>query len=104
MRVFISCASEDIDDAMAVKTWLIGAKPSLDGEIFLHHVDLFPGKPWKLALQQANKVCEAVICLLSRSWEHKSECINEDRYSETLHKSILCARLEPEASSRTDGS
>lgn len=34
--------------------------------------------------------------------EHKPECINQYRYSETLHKSILCARLEPEASSRTD--
>ena len=51
MRVFISCASEDIHDAMAVKTWLIGAEPSLDGEIFLYHDDLFLGKPWKLAPQ-----------------------------------------------------
>ena len=36
-----------------------------------------------------------MICLLSKHWEASQECQTEFRYAESLHKTILCARLEP---------
>ncbi len=83
---------------MAVKAWLIEQEPGLAEEIFLDldpHTGIRPGERWKQALQQANTRCEAVICLLSKHWEASHECQTEYRYAENLHKTILCARLEP---------
>ena len=52
------------------------------------------GVRWKDALARANTRCEAVICLLSHSWEASRECQVEYRTAENLNKQILCARLE----------
>jgi hypothetical protein len=40
-------------------------------------------------------VSEAVTCLLSKHWNRSHECAAEYRHAESLHKTILCARLEP---------
>ena len=83
---------------MAVKAWLIEQEPGLAEEIFLDldpHTGIRPGERWKEALNQANTRCEAVICLLSEHWNRSHECQTEFRYAENLHKTILCARLEP---------
>jgi TIR domain len=53
-----------------------------------------PGVRWKGRAARANTRCEAVICLLSRSWETSRECQVEYRTAENLNKEILCARLE----------
>ena len=47
------------------------------------------------ALSQANARCEAVIGLLSKHWNRSHECAAEYRHAESLHKTILCAGLEP---------
>ena len=36
-----------------------------------------------------------MICLLSEHWNRSHECAAEYRHAESLHKTILCARLEP---------
>ena len=83
---------------MAVKAWLVEQEPGLAEEIFLDldpHTGIRPWERWRQALQQANTRCEAVICLLSKHWLNSHECEVEFRYAENLHKTILCARLEP---------
>jgi WD40 repeat protein len=97
-RVFVSHSSRDSRQAVAVKAWLIEHEPGLAEEIFLDldpHTGIRPGERWKEALNQANTRCEAVICLLSKHWLNSHECEVEFRYAENLHKTILCARLEP---------
>ena len=51
---------------------------------------------WKDALRLASHRAEAVICLLSASWEGSTECTAEFRTAENLGKRIFPARLEPE--------
>ncbi len=97
-RVFLSHSSRDNRQAIAVKAWLIEHEPGLAEEIFLDldpHTGIRPGQRWKEALNQANNRCEAVICLLSEHWNRSHECAAEYRHAESLHKTILCARLEP---------
>jgi len=73
-------------------------------EIFL---DLDPdagiraGERWAEALRRANARCEAVVCLLSKQWESRVECLTEYRTAETLNKRVFCARLEPDTGSKT---
>jgi len=82
---------------MALKRWLSEQRPQLADEIFL---DVDPqsgaqmGARWKGQLFKSNSRCEAVICLLSDSWEASHECKTEYRTAEGLGKRILCARLE----------
>src|SRR6478672_27342 len=97
-RVFLSHSRWDSREAMAVKAWLVEHEPGLADEIYLDldpHTGIRPGARWKQALQQANARCEVVICLLSKHWLNSRECQVEFRYAESLHKAILCARLEP---------
>ena len=97
-RVFLSHSSRDSRAAVAVKAWLVEQEPGLAEEIFLDldpHTGIRPGQRWKEALNQANTRCEAVICLLSEHWNRSHECAAEYRHAESLHKTILCARLEP---------
>src|SRR5690349_5707126 len=96
-RVFLSHSSRDNRQAVAVKAWLIEHEPGLADDIYLDldpHTGIRPGERWKDALKKANARCEAVICLLSTHWLASRECEVEFRYAETLHKAILCARLE----------
>ncbi len=83
--------------AIALQKWLSIQEPQLANEIFLDAdpmAGLRPGVRWKRELFQQNSRCEAVICLLSPSWESSHECKTEYRTAESLGKQILCARLE----------
>jgi hypothetical protein len=103
-RIFLSHASADDREAIALKRWLAEQNPRLANEIFL---DLDPdagirtGERWAQALQRANARCEAVVCLLSKQWESRVECLTEYRTAETLNKRVFCARLEPDTGTRT---
>ncbi|MET0993064.1 MAG: TIR domain-containing protein, partial [Mycobacterium sp.] len=97
-RIFLSHSSADARAAVALKRWLSEQRPQLSNEIFL---DIDPesglqlGARWRDQLFKSNSRCEAVICLISRSWVASSECKTEYRTAENLGKQILCARLEP---------
>src|ERR1700676_1049998 len=96
-RIFLSHSSADLRSAVALKQWLSEQEPQLVNEIFLDTdpvAGLRPGVRWKRELFSANSRCEAVICLLSPSWEASHECKTEYRTAEGLGKQILCARLE----------
>ena len=103
-RIFLSHASADDRAAIALKRWLAEQNPRLANEIFL---DLDPdagiraGERWAEALRHANARCEAVVCLLSKQWESRVECLTEYRTAETLNKRVFCARLEPDTGSKT---
>ena len=60
-----------------------------------------PASGGREALQRANARCEAVVCLLSKQWESRVECLTEYRTAETLNKRVFCARLEPDTGTRT---
>ena len=78
-RIFLSHSSEDVLEAIALKRWLVDQNPPLDNDIFQDvdpNAGIRPGIKWKDALQQANARCEAVICLLSQTWEESTECCN----------------------------
>src|SRR6218665_2628635 len=96
-RIFLSHSSHDNRQAIALKRWLEHAEPSLAGEIFLDldsATGIRTGQRWTEALWQANTRCEAVICLLSRSWATSAECLAEYRQAEGMRKPILVARIE----------
>jgi WD40 repeat protein len=96
-RIFLSHSSRDNREALALKLWLSEQRPELATEVFL---DIDPvsglqiGTRWKGQLFDSNSRCEAVICLLSASWEASHECKTEYRTAEGLGKQILVARLE----------
>jgi WD40 repeat protein len=97
-RVFLSHSSADSREAAALKAWLIEADPGLADEIFLdldRHTGIPAGVRWKEALRRANDRCEAVVCLLSDSWDASHECKVEYRNAEDLNKPIFVVRLEP---------
>jgi WD40 repeat protein len=96
-RIFLSHSTADNRAAIALKQWLVEQDASLSNEIFLDvdpRTGLETGTRWKDALRRANARCEAVVCLLSRSWEASHECKVEYRTAENLNKQIFCARLE----------
>src|SRR5689334_18580684 len=97
-RIFISHSSKDDRQAKALKKWLVLQEPPLANEIFLdsdRRTRIRVGTKWKVELQRAMSHCESVICLVSRSWNSRPECIAEFRAAEYLNKKIFCARLEP---------
>jgi hypothetical protein len=49
------------------------------------------------ALKQAHARCEAVICLLSPSWEASHWCKTEYQLAEMLNKPVFSARIDPAA-------
>jgi WD40 repeat protein len=96
-RIFLSHSSHDNRQAAALKHWLSEQRPELANEIFLDidpSAGLRVGQRWKAQLVQREFGCEAVICLLSSSWEASHECKAEYRTLENLGKQILVARLE----------
>jgi WD40 repeat protein len=96
-RIFLSHSSHDTRAAIAVKQWLAEQDPVLALEIFLDadvKTGIQSGTRWREELFKANSRCEAVVCLLSASWEASAECRTEFRTSENLGKRIICARLE----------
>jgi WD40 repeat protein len=95
-RIFLSHASADNREALALKKWLVEQRPELANEIFLDiDVDsgLTVGARWKGQLFESASRCEAVICLLSPSWQASHECKTEYRFAEGMGKQILVARL-----------
>ncbi len=103
-RIFLSHASTDNRAAIGVKMWLAKQNPRLANEIFLdldEGTGIRTGERWKEALQRANNRCEAVVCLLSKEWESRPECLAEYRTAENLNKRIFCARLERDTGSHT---
>jgi hypothetical protein len=94
-RIFISHSSAELREARALKDWLVQQDPPLANEIFLNADMMRPGLQWKDQLKQAMKNCEAVICLTSKSWAARPECLAEFRTAEYLNKHIFSARLEP---------
>jgi WD40 repeat protein len=99
-RIFLSHASQDAREAVALKQWLAEQDPPLANEIFLdldRDTGIKTGVRWKDALLRANSRCEAVVCLLSANWGQSDECRIEYRTAENLYKQIFCARLEPSA-------
>jgi WD40 repeat protein len=96
-RIFLSHSSRDNRHAIALMRWLEQAEPGLDGEIFLDldsDAGIRTGTRWTEALWQVNSRCEAVICLLSRSWANSAECHAEYRQAEGMRKPIFGARIE----------
>jgi WD40 repeat protein len=97
-RFFISHAGKDYREARALKEWLIKQEPPLANEIFLdveRRGGIRIGEEWVDELRRAGYRAEAVICLLSPSWERSAECRAEFRLANYLSRRILCARLEP---------
>jgi hypothetical protein len=94
-RIFISHSSVELREAKALKDWLVQQDPPLANEIFLDADVMRPGLQWKDQLKQAMKNCEAVICLSSKSWAARLECLAEFRSAEYLNRRIPCGRLEP---------
>jgi WD40 repeat protein len=96
-RIFLSHSSLDNRQAIALTKWLLQNEAGLKGEIFLDlnsDTGIRSGQRWKEALLRANARCEAVICLLSKSWETSAECKSEYRTAENMGKLMFCARLE----------
>jgi WD40 repeat protein len=97
-RFFISHAGKDYREARALRQWLIQQEPPLVNEIFLdveRRGGIQIGEEWVNQLRRAGHRAEAVICLLSPSWERSAECRAEFRLANYLSRPILCARLEP---------
>lgn len=101
-RVFLSYASHDRAEALALKAWLQETEPGLADDIFLD-IDPDTGIPagirWKEALRKANERCEAVVCLVSPEWDASYECKVEYRAAEDRGKPIFPVRLAPLAGS-----
>jgi WD40 repeat protein len=98
-RIFLSHASQDGRAARALKQWLSEQDPPLANDIFLdtdRATGIAIGHKWQDELMRASARCEAVVCLLSQSWENSRECQVEYRTAENLGKQIFPARLEPE--------
>ena len=99
-RIFLSHSSEDSRVATALRQWLVAEDQALDDDIFLD-VDprngMIGGEQWKTTLLRRLASCEAMLCLVSESWEAKAECVHEYRGAEDAGKQIFCARLESTA-------
>ena len=96
-RIFISHSSNEVDEAKALRNWLVLQDPPLANEIFLDADMMRAGLQWKNQLKQAMSHCEAVICLVSAKWIASHECLAEYRAAEYLDKRIFSARLESAA-------
>ena len=94
-RIFTSHPSVELREATARKDWLVQQDPTPANEIILDADMMRPGVQWKDQLKQAMKNCEAVICLTSKSWTGRRECLAEFRIAEYLNKRFFSARLEP---------
>ena len=102
--IFLSHAAADAHQAVALKRWLAERRPELADAIFLDldpETGVRPGQRWALELRRASARCEAVICLVSRSWEASVECKTEYRTAEALGKPVVVARLDDVASTIT---
>lgn len=98
-RIFLSHASEETVEAIALKKWLVEQNPPLDNDIFLD-VDpltgLKPGDDWAEVIKERGENCRVMICMVSKAWEASSECNFELAIVSRLHRqaNVVMARLE----------
>ncbi|MDT5094475.1 MAG: hypothetical protein QOH60_3838 [Mycobacterium sp.] len=99
-RIFLSHSGKDNREATALKRWLEQQDPSFKRQIFLdidHETGMVGGEEWRETLQRNLQSCEALLCLISKSWESSFECGGEFNYAVHNRKTIFCARLEPDS-------
>lgn len=94
-KIFISHATENNAEALAVAQWL--ESQGWDD----YFLDFSPergingGERWKEALRKSVHRCEAVIVLLSERWLQKEWCIGEYTAATILDKIIYGLVIEP---------
>lgn len=93
-RIFLSHASVETIQALALKKWLIDQNPPLANHIFLDVDDIQPTDEWAEVIQERGENCRVMVCLVSKAWEASWECRQELKIARRLNKSILPARLE----------
>jgi hypothetical protein len=91
-RLFISHSSKDNISAIAFRQWL-GTNGWPNEDVFLDLDDIGAGERWKVALNNANTRCEAVILLASPDALSSPECIAEVRKAEDYGKEIIVVLL-----------
>jgi formylglycine-generating enzyme required for sulfatase activity len=91
-RLFLSHSSSDNVAAKAFKQWL-GANGWPEEDVFLDLDDINPGERWKVALRDANSLCEAIILLASPEALASTECLAEIRKAEDYGKDIIVVLL-----------
>ena len=99
-RIFLSHSSVDDRAATALRQWLAGRDPSLKRQIFLDsdaQTGMVGGEEWEATLRRNLASCQALLCLISKSWESSKECHYEYKDADGRGKTIFCARLEPDA-------
>jgi WD40 repeat protein len=93
-RVFISHASANNLQALALRDWL--SSEGID-DVFLD-VDpergLVSGERWQDALKTAADRCEAILFLISSAWLQSRWCLAEFLLAKTLHKRIFGLLIE----------
>lgn len=93
-KIFISHASENNAEALAIELWL---KSEGWNEYFL---DLHPdrgintGERWQEALRKSTDRCDAVIILLSDEWIKKPWCLAELNLAQLLKKTIFALIID----------
>ena len=93
-RIFISHSSTDNAPDIALHDWLVGEGW---GDLFL---DLDPergiaaGKRWERALNEAARLCQAVLFLMSKAWLASPSCTNEMNLARRLNKRMFGILIE----------
>ncbi len=93
-RIFISHSSGDNAAALAIARWL--ADSGWD-DYFLDITPergLAPGERWQAALKAAADRCEAVLFLISPSWQRSRWCLAEFLLAKQLGKAIFGVLIE----------
>ncbi|MCG6877207.1 MAG: TIR domain-containing protein, partial [Betaproteobacteria bacterium] len=94
-RIFISHSSGDNAAALAIAQWL--AETGWD-DYFLDITPergLAPGERWQAALKAAADRCEAVLFLISPSWQRSRWCLAEFLLAKQLGKAIFGVMIAP---------
>jgi WD40 repeat protein len=92
-RIFLSHASAETIQALALKKWLIDQNPPLANDIFLDVDDIKPTDEWAQVIQERGENCRVMVCLVSKAWEESWECRQELKIARRFNKGILPARL-----------
>jgi formylglycine-generating enzyme required for sulfatase activity len=93
-RIFLSHASADIAQTIALRDWLVAEGWS---DLFVD-VDpergIVPGERWERALNEAASRCEAVLILVSKAWLGSRWCMNELNLARRLNKRLFGVMIE----------
>lgn len=94
-RIFLSHASQDDLEAIAIRDWLAGEGWS---DVFL---DIDPvggiaaGERWERALHEAASRCEAVLFLVTPRWLASGWCMKEYALARGLNKLLFAIVVDP---------